>query len=119
MNVFNYIAISIATAGSIIIIWGAIITIFKVLALERRRVTNIKSDISSEPIRHQFSSYLVLGLDFMLAADIIHTIHKPILNELYILAMIVGIRSVISFFLNKEMTGVKLNKAKIENEQSN
>ena len=80
---------------------------------------NITSDIGSETIRHQFSSYLLLGLDFMLAADIIHTIHKPILNELYILAMIVGIRSVISFFLNKEMTGAKLNKAKIENEQSN
>lgn len=119
MNVFNYIAISIATAGSIIIIWGVIITVFKVLALERRRIMNIKSDISSETIRHQFSSYLLLGLDFMLAADIIHTIHKPILNELYILAMIVGIRSVISFFLNKEMTGVKLNKAKTENEQTN
>jgi len=119
MNVFNYIAQSVSIAGSIIIIWGVMITIFKVLALERRRIVNIKSDISSEKIRHQFSSYLLLGLDFMLAADIIHTIHNPVLNELYILAMIVGIRSIISFFLNKEMTGVKLNNGKIENEQFN
>ncbi len=119
MNVFNNIAKSISIAGSIIIIWGVMITIFKVLALERRRIVNIKSDISSETIRHQFSSYLLLGLDFMLAADIIHTIHNPILNELYILAIIVGIRSVISFFLNKEMTGVKLNEGNFENEQSN
>ena len=119
MNIFNYIAISISTAGSIIIIWGVIITIFKVLALEKRRISNIKTDIGSETVRHQFSSYLLLGLDFMLAADIIHTIHKPILNELYILAMIVGIRSVISFFLNKEMTGVKLSKEESETEQSN
>lgn len=107
MNIFNYIAIGISTAGSIIIIWGVIVTIFRVLVLERRRIANIKSDIGSENIRHQFSSYLLLGLDFMLAADIIHTIHKPVLTELYILAMIVGIRSVISFFLIKEMRGFK------------
>lgn len=52
----------------------------------------------------------------MLAADIIRTIHKPILNDLYILAIIVGIRSVISFFLIKEITGFKL-KSRKENEQ--
>lgn len=119
MNVFNYIALSISITGSIIIIWGVLITVFKILALERRRILNTKTDVSSETVRHQFSSYLLLGLDFMLAADIIHTIHNPILNELYILAMIVGIRSVISFFLNKEMTGVRLSKEKVENEQSN
>lgn len=54
-------------------------------------------------IRYNFSSYL-LGLDFILAADIIHTIYNTVLNELYILAMIVAIRSVISFFLHKEMS---------------
>lgn len=43
----------------------------------------------------------------MLAADIIHTIHSPVLNELYVLAMIVGIRSVISFFLVKEIENIQ------------
>jgi uncharacterized membrane protein len=118
MSVFNYIAISISTAGTIVIIWGLIITVMKVLALERRRIVNIKSSVSSETIRHQLSSSLLLGLDFMLAADIIHTIHNPIVNELYILAMIVGIRSVISFFLNREMSAVKLKSDKDEQEQS-
>lgn len=112
MNIFNYIAITISTAGSIIIIWGVVVTIFKVFALEIKRIKNTKCDIKSEDIRHQFSSYLLLGLDFMLAADIIHTIHKPILNELYILAIIVGIRSVISFFLSKEISSI--NSGKVE-----
>lgn len=110
MNIFNYIAISISTAGSIIIIWGTIVTIIKMIILEMKRMGIDKMYLSSEPLRHQFSSYLLLGLDFMLAADIIHTIHKPILNELYILAMIVGIRSVISYFLLREITGIELLK---------
>lgn len=48
----------------------------------------------------------------MLAIDIIHSIYKPKINEPYILAMIVGIRSAISYFLLKEITGIKLLKEK-------
>ncbi len=103
MEALNYIAIGISIAGSIIIIWGVLITIFRFLKNEKNKLVNIKLQNAGEPVRHQFSGYLILGLDFMLAADIIHTIHNPVLNELYVLAMIVGIRSVINFFLVKEM----------------
>jgi len=103
MEALNYIAIGISIAGSIIIIWGVLITIFNFLKNERDKFGGIKLQNNSGTIRNQFSGYLILGLDFMLAADIIHTIHNPVLKELYVLAMIVGIRSVISFFLAKEM----------------
>ncbi|WP_211233373.1 DUF1622 domain-containing protein [Pontibacter actiniarum] len=59
--------------------------------------------VRQERNRSRLSAYLLLGLDFMLAADIIHTIHDPSLNELYVLGLIVVIRSVISFFLLKEI----------------
>lgn len=110
MEAFNYIAIGISVSGSIIIIWGVLITIFYFLRNEKDKIVNIKAQNSGEPVRHQFSAYLLLGLDFMLAADIIHTIHNPVLNELYVLAMIVGIRSVISFFVVKEMGTSKSDK---------
>ncbi|OSZ77136.1 hypothetical protein CAP36_12025 [Chitinophagaceae bacterium IBVUCB2] len=103
MEVLNYIAQAISIAGSVIIIWGVLITVFNFLKNEKDKLANIKLPNNSGPIRYQFSGYLILGLDFMLAADIIHTIHNPVLNELYVLAMIVGIRSVINFFLVKEM----------------
>ncbi|MES2267407.1 MAG: DUF1622 domain-containing protein [Bacteroidota bacterium] len=103
MEVLNYIAMGISIAGSIIIIWGVLITVANFLNNEKNKIFNIKHQSNSGSIRYQFSGYLILGLDFMLAADIIHTIHNPVLNELYVLAMIVGIRSVINFFLMKEM----------------
>lgn len=111
MEAFNYIAISISVAGSIIIIWGVLITIFNFLINEKNKIGGAKAPGMIESARHQFSAYLILGLDFMLAADIIHTIHKPVLKELYVLAMIVGIRSVISFFLAREMGSIKSNKS--------
>lgn len=119
MEAFNYIAISISIAGSIIIIWGVLTTLFNLFINEKNKIGNSKLNKSGESLRHQFSEYLILGLDFMLAADIIHTIHKPLLNELYVLAMIVGIRSVISFFLGKELRIVKSNKPFLEPDESN
>ena len=114
MRTLNTIAIIIAIAGSIIIIWGVLVTSFLFLKTEVKKWTN-RSDMSNEAkIRFNISSYLLLGLDFMLAADIIHTIHNPVLNELYILAMIVAIRSAISFFLHKEMYG-SIPKTEIPN----
>ncbi|MBN8670002.1 MAG: DUF1622 domain-containing protein [Chitinophagales bacterium] len=103
MQVFNYIAIGISIAGSCIIIWGVLLTVFDFIKMELNRLVKKSDSNSDEKIRYSFSSYMLLGLDFMLAADIIHTIHNPVLKELYILAMIVAIRSVISFFMHKEM----------------
>ncbi len=103
MQVFNYIAIGISIVGSCIIIWGVLLTVFDFFKVEFNRLLKKNDAGGDEKIRYMFSSYMLLGLDFMLAADIIHTIHNPVLKELYILAMIVAIRSVISFFMHKEI----------------
>lgn len=104
LEIFNGIAIAVSISGSAVIVWSVIITIFKFIKSEITHIWTKKDVIKEmEQIRIRFGSYLLLGLDFMLAADIIHTIHNPALNELYVLALIVGIRSVISYFLTKEM----------------
>lgn len=109
MITFNYIAIAISIAGSIIIIWGVLRTSVLFLKAEWDKLMDNQITGNDEKIRYGFGSYLLLGLDFMLAADMIHTIHNPVLNELYILALIVAIRSVISFFLHKEIDGEMKN----------
>ena len=103
MQTLNTIAIIIAIAGSIIIVWGTLVTAILFLRAEWFKLMGKNDKLHDANIRYSISSYLLLGLDFMLAADIIHTIHNPVLNELYILAIIVAIRSVISYFLHNEM----------------
>jgi len=44
-----------------------------------------------------------MGLEFMIGADIVRTLIRPSLQELAVLGSMVAIRTVISFFLNKEM----------------
>ncbi len=103
MEVINWIATTIALVGSGVITWGAVLTAIRFVKTEIRFGKPDNKLQDREAIRYQFGTYLVLGLDFMLAADIIHTIHNPQLDELYILSIIVVIRTVISFFLYREI----------------
>lgn len=57
-------------------------------------------------IRVFVGSYILLGLEFMIVSDIIHSFLKPDLDSLYRLGLTVVIRTAISFFLGKEIEGV-------------
>lgn len=54
-------------------------------------------------IRLGLGRYLTLGLEFLLAADIMRTAIRPSFNEIGQLAAIAGIRTVLAFFLEQEM----------------
>ena len=53
--------------------------------------------------RYHIGYHLLLGLEFLIAADIVRTIVSPTLEELGILGAIVVIRIVIGYFLGKEI----------------
>ena len=54
-------------------------------------------------LRQVLGYYLLLGLEFLIAADIIDTLMKPTTQDLIILGAIVAIRTVISYSLNSEL----------------
>ena len=60
--------------------------------------------LKRESLRHSFGSYLLLGLEFLIAADIINTVLKPGLYEVGILGAIVVIRTVIGYTLDHELS---------------
>ena len=94
---------SIGIGAIVIISWGALLTFFRFVLLEIKRLKGRKILREKIVLRHQFGSYLLLGLEFLIAADVILTITYPSLEEIGILASIVVIRTVISYFLDKEM----------------
>ena len=101
--IVNLISSIIGISAILIITWGALIVFFNVIKLEISRFRGRKPYHERTVLRHRFGSYLLLGLEFLIAADIILTITHPSLEEIAILASIVGIRTVISYFLDKEM----------------
>ncbi len=102
-TVFEYLYITIGTFGVAIIVWGVALTIYRLLNLEFSRLRNKPVYRERESARHQFASYLLLALEFLIAADIIATVIHPTFEEIAILASIVVIRTVISYFLEKEI----------------
>jgi uncharacterized membrane protein len=96
-ELISYVSQAIALVGMVIIIWG-IILVLKDFLLEL---------FSDEPqskrlLRQKLGSYLVLGLEFFIAADIIRTILRPGWKEIGMLASIVALRIMLSYFLGRE-----------------
>ena len=54
-------------------------------------------------IRCFLGNYILLGLEFMIVSDIIHSFLKPELESLTALGVLVVIRTAISYFLGKEL----------------
>ena len=104
-EILHYIALGIGVAGIAIIVWGIVLMMIRWLRTEIRRVGRHHVFKERNALRHQLGSYLLLGLEFMIAADIISTFTHPTLKDMAILGSIVAIRTVISFFLDHEMAG--------------
>lgn len=58
-------------------------------------------------IRYSLGVYLLLGLEFLVAADILETVFKPSMEQLGVLAGIVIIRTLLNYFLNKELEHIQ------------
>ena len=54
-------------------------------------------------LRNYLGTYILFSLEILIGADIIESIISPTLEHLLLLAILVIIRTVISYFLNKEI----------------
>ena len=103
MYVVQIISFIVGLIGIAVIVWGVAITLVEIIKCEYNRVRGRSSLMARESIRHHLGSYLLLGLEFLIAGDIMRTIMDPSIQEVLTLAAIVGIRTVISYSLNREI----------------
>jgi len=103
-EILHLVSTIIGIVGVAVIVWGVILIVFRLLRLEFKRIKRISIYRERETLRHQLGSYLLLGLEFLIAADIIRTITHPTQKDMAVLGSIVLIRTVISYFLEKEVT---------------
>lgn len=94
----------------IIVIYGAIIAFCAFIRNESRRFTGKYSFTATRELRADLGTYLLLGLEFLIASDILKTVLEPSLNELAILGGVVILRTILSIFLNKEIKELQVQK---------
>jgi len=85
--------------GALFIVYGAAIAIAELLARE----TRIRG-ISYRDIRWKFTTRILIGLEFFVAADVIKTVLEPTFQDLILLGALVTIRTVVGYFLGKEVS---------------
>ena len=114
MEVLKDIAFIIGIISFAIMAYGALLSIINLVRTEISRFSGKFEIERVSIIRRNYGNYLLLGLEFLIAADIIHTIITPTLEELGILGGIVIVRTILSYFLNKEIESVKLMEKRSE-----
>ena len=76
-TIYEYLYIAIGSVVVAIIVWGVVLTVYRLLRLEFDRIKHKFIYRERESVRHQFASYLLLALEFLIAADIISTVIHP------------------------------------------
>ena len=98
VTVVGYLKLAVEAVGAAIVGFGALATVVVyLLSLFRIRKS------SYTEIRLFLGRYLALGLEFQLGSDILSTAVAPTIAEVKILAAIVVIRTVLNYFLSKEI----------------
>ena len=106
MRWHDYLSLVIGLVGVAIIVWGVVVGATEFFRAQAAYWRN-KQPVPLEDIRYDLGRYILLGLEFFIAADIVHTIVQPTLEEVAVLAAIVIIRTIISYFLNLEIARVR------------
>jgi uncharacterized membrane protein len=89
------------TAGVLVLVIGAVVAAVRAAQSARRRQPG-----TYRQFRQQLGRTILLGLELLVAADIIRTVAvTPTLSSVLVLALIVLIRTFLSFSLELEITG--------------
>ncbi|MFJ6797332.1 DUF1622 domain-containing protein [Streptomyces sp. NPDC091268] len=110
-EVIGWLVHGIEAAGALIIFAGAVWAFarFATTGLRRRSLIG-----EFNQIRLSLGRFLVLGLEFQLAGDVLRSAVAPSFTEIGQLAAIAAIRTALNFFLTRE---IAQERAEIENDQ--
>src|SRR5215471_4356152 len=103
MDYLHYASFGVGVLGVLIIVFGVLCGVFRFVRAELQAAKGFLVDEARKRLRHILGYYLLLGLEFLIAADIIDTLMKPSVQDLLVLGAIVLIRTAISFSLNAEL----------------
>ena len=99
----NILATIISVVSLLIVTYGALVAFIAFITNELKRFTGQYSQVNIRRLRAELGTYLLLGLELLIASDILKTVLEPSLDELAILGGIVVLRTILSVFLNKEI----------------
>ncbi len=96
------VIVIISALGAMVVMWGVIEAIKSFVRI-KFKPSDEDPIAASEAVRQGLGAHLLLGLEIFIAADIISTVVSPTWDKVGILSVIVIIRTILSYFLEKEL----------------
>lgn len=96
--------------GIAIVLWGFLRAL---IGFARNEVRRFRLGVDSSCMHHvriELGTYILAGIEFMIASDIIQTVIKRRLEDLAFVSALVAIRTAISYFLGREIADVRQEK---------
>ena len=95
-------ALVIDATASAIMVWGFIVAVF---AFVKSSFGGVAGDrvMGLQMARCELSVKLVFGLELLIISDLLQTVVSRTLEDLWFLAALVFIRTIIGYFLNQEI----------------
>jgi uncharacterized membrane protein len=100
MAAAQIVALLIEASAAVVIVLGSVQTLYSIF-----RSLFQRSDLlpGLKAIWRQYATWLLLGLEFALAADVIRTAVAPTWNDIAQLAAIAAIRTFLNYFLQRDI----------------
>lgn len=108
--VLNTLRNIISLIGVAVIVVGALKSALLCVTTFIKNKANISSHL--DVIRYELGLSIILGLEFMVGADIIESVIEPTYYSIGLLGLLVIIRTVLSYFLNKELESLSIDQIK-------
>ena len=99
-EIAGFVALAIEAAAVLVVSFGAIQALAGVIALIFNRAAN---EVAGRQIWLRFATWILLALEFALAADIVRTAVAPTWDDITKLAVIATIRTMLNYFLAKDI----------------
>ena len=89
--------------GIAIVLYGFVLATIGFLRAEVNRLFHGGGMVGCMRVRVQLGTYILTGIEFMIASDIINTVLSREIDDLIFVSALVVIRTAISFFLGREI----------------
>ena len=99
-EIASYVALAIEAAAVFVVAFGAIQALSGVVVLILQRAAD---EMQGREIWLKFATWILLALEFALAADIVRTAVAPTWDDISKLAVIAAIRTMLNYFLAKDI----------------
>ena len=99
-GICELLILAMSTVAVLVLICGVVKATVKFV---KNEVSHADKASVLRTIKNELGAYVLLSLEILIAADIVESIIKPTFEDIGKLAALVVIRTVISYFLGKEI----------------